>query len=113
MENGRAARKKLGRASKKGEKEERKVIQLIYAEEEPIVCLRNMDMKKIEETQDCFILGFDPSHSEDVPITETNADLHVISQKGQVHKITVLWDLLNQCVDVIYDERECFDRLFV
>ncbi|XP_061364038.1 RPM1 interacting protein 13-like [Gastrolobium bilobum] len=59
-----------------------------------IVCLKKInDMKRFEETEDCFILGFDPS--EPVPLLENKKnpasarnndddDLSVIAEKGKV-----------------------------
>ena len=94
-EEGNEMMEKLESPSTKEGEEERKVIQIYStsSEEEPIICLRDMDMKKLEETQDCFILDFDPFdsniHLSSLSITEEHvdsddADLHVISQKGQV-----------------------------
>ncbi|XP_059599421.1 RPM1 interacting protein 13 [Vitis vinifera] len=95
-EEGNEMMEKLESPSTKEGEEERKVIQIYStsSEEEPIICLRDMDMKKLEETQDCFILDFDPFdsniHLSSLSITEEHADsddadLHVISQKGQCY----------------------------
>ncbi|KAL2339535.1 hypothetical protein Fmac_007475 [Flemingia macrophylla] len=49
-----------------------------------IACLNKIDdMRRFEETEDCFILGFDPSAP--VPLSTSCADdLAVIAEKGQV-----------------------------
>ena len=98
---------KLGSPStKEGEEEERKVIP-IYSTislEEPIICLRGMNKKKLEETQECFILDFDPFLSNNINLSNLSTiteeedddddddddddskaeDFLVISHKGQV-----------------------------
>ncbi|TKY74006.1 31 kDa ribonucleoprotein [Spatholobus suberectus] len=57
-----------------------------------IACLNRIDdMRRFEETEDCFILGFDPS-STSVPLScdssaphhHAEDDLSVIAEKGQV-----------------------------
>ena len=59
-----------------------------------IFCLkRNEDMKRLEETEDCFILEFDPFEPVDLsnlslkkssPVEDEAADLSIIAEKGQV-----------------------------
>lgn len=82
-EKGKDVMEKLESPSRKG------------GEEKPILCQSDMDMKKIEETQDCLILDFDPLLSNNIHnlsklfISEedddsSDQDLHVISQKGPV-----------------------------
>lgn len=61
----------------------------------PVFCLkRNTDLKHFEETEDCFILDFDPFESVGISklsLSETldfadgaNNDISVIAEKGQV-----------------------------
>ncbi|XP_007039216.2 PREDICTED: uncharacterized protein LOC18605870 [Theobroma cacao] len=56
----------------------------------PIFCLKkNMDMKRIEEMEDCFILDFNPFDSVDIAmLSATNdgddVDLSVVAEKGQL-----------------------------
>ncbi|XVF12772.1 hypothetical protein REPUB_Repub08aG0148300 [Reevesia pubescens] len=56
----------------------------------PIFCLKNnMDMKRIEEMEDCFILDFNPSDSVNIAkLSVTNdaddLDLSVLAENGQV-----------------------------
>ncbi|XVF51104.1 hypothetical protein PTKIN_Ptkin04bG0157800 [Pterospermum kingtungense] len=57
----------------------------------PIFCLKKKrDMKRIEESEDCFILDFDPFDSMDIAklsVTKgggDDVDLSVIAEKGQV-----------------------------
>ncbi|XWS61430.1 hypothetical protein CRYUN_Cryun07bG0125000 [Craigia yunnanensis] len=56
----------------------------------PIFCLKKkVDMKRIEETEDCFILDFNPFDSIDIAkLSVTNdgddVDLSVVAEKGQV-----------------------------
>jgi len=60
-----------------------------------IFCLKTrQDMKRFEETEDCFILDFDPFDSFDVKkltftddVREGDKDLSIIHETGQV------WDL--------------------
>ncbi|XVE58256.1 hypothetical protein DITRI_Ditri04bG0155800 [Diplodiscus trichospermus] len=55
-----------------------------------IFCLkRKMDMRRIEETEDCFILDFNPFDSTDIAkLAVTNdgddVDLSVVAEKGKV-----------------------------
>jgi hypothetical protein len=97
-------------ASSEKERKTTTVIQIksnFYSSEEedgsplrPIFCLNrknNADIKRIEETQDCFILDFDPFESIDLSkLSVSNnpsdadadsdgaSDLSVIAEKGQV-----------------------------
>ncbi|XVE64504.1 hypothetical protein DITRI_Ditri07aG0105800 [Diplodiscus trichospermus] len=54
----------------------------------PIFCLKKkVDMKRIEETEDCFILDFNPSDSVDIAklsVTDDgdDVDLSVLAEKG-------------------------------
>ncbi|XVF53274.1 hypothetical protein PTKIN_Ptkin05aG0086400 [Pterospermum kingtungense] len=56
----------------------------------PLFCMKkNMDMKLIEETEDCFILDFNPIDSVDIaklPLTNDtdDVDISVLAEKGQV-----------------------------
>lgn len=61
----------------------------------PVFCLkRNTDLKHFEETEDCFILDFDPFDSVDISklsmsktldsADDANNDISVIAEKGQV-----------------------------
>ncbi|GAB2221840.1 hypothetical protein Droror1_Dr00013031 [Drosera rotundifolia] len=57
-----------------------------------IFCVKNKsDMKKFEETEDCFILGFDPSDAIDLTnlslsknVDSEEPEITVIAEKGQV-----------------------------
>lgn len=90
-------------ASSEKERRTTTVIQInsnLYSSEEedgsplrPIFCLKrenNADIKRVEETQDCFILDFDPFDSIDLSKLSVHADsdgasdLSVIAEKGQV-----------------------------
>lgn len=74
-------------ASSKKEKEEGTPIR-------PIFCLKkNMNLKHFEETEDCFILDFDPfesvdistiSVSENLDFAAANNDISIVAEKGQV-----------------------------
>nr|AFK38297.1 unknown [Lotus japonicus]AFK45384.1 unknown [Lotus japonicus] len=72
---------------------------VILLEESPVravVCVRKKeDTKRFEETEDCFILGFDPYESIELcklSLDETNnhrndddaAEISVVAEKGQV-----------------------------
>lgn len=61
----------------------------------PVFCLkRYTDLKHFEETEDCFILDFDPFESVDISklsvsktldsADDANNDISVIAEKGQV-----------------------------
>ncbi|KAJ1385021.1 hypothetical protein SESBI_42013 [Sesbania bispinosa] len=78
-----------------GENENEKSSELSSPKEETpiraVVCLkRKEDMKLFEETEDCFILDFDPSESLDLrklSLDNKNndeADLSIVAEKGQV-----------------------------
>lgn len=55
-----------------------------------IACLKKIDdMQRFEETEDCFILGFDPS--ADIPLSFDSSatphhadDISVVAEKGKV-----------------------------
>jgi len=58
-----------------------------------VFCLKKkMDMRKIEEVEDCFILDFDPLETIDCSPTSVSksshlsddADVSVLAEKGQV-----------------------------
>ncbi|XP_054799901.1 RPM1 interacting protein 13-like [Prosopis cineraria] len=58
-----------------------------------MVCLRIDDVKRFEESEDCFVLEFDPFESvnlsklsleEKNPAEEDVSDLSIIAEKGQV-----------------------------
>nr|KYP43131.1 hypothetical protein KK1_035420 [Cajanus cajan] len=50
-----------------------------------IACLNKIDdMRRFEETEDCFILGFDPSAVVPLSLGSSTDDLSVIAEKGQV-----------------------------
>ncbi|KAG5050284.1 hypothetical protein JHK85_011387 [Glycine max] len=51
-----------------------------------IACLKKIDdMRRFEETEDCFILGFDPSSAAVPLLVDSSADdVSVIAEKGQV-----------------------------
>lgn len=63
-----------------------------------VVCLKRIDdMKRFEETEDCFILEFDPFESVNLsklsldkknPTDEDAVDLAVIAEKGKVQVAT-------------------------
>ncbi|GAV73267.1 hypothetical protein CFOL_v3_16753 [Cephalotus follicularis] len=61
----------------------------------PIFCLKkNTDMKRFEQTEDCFILDFDPFESVDIAnlsisksksnVVDDDDDLSIITEKGEV-----------------------------
>ncbi|XP_022738432.1 uncharacterized protein LOC111291110 [Durio zibethinus] len=52
----------------------------------PIFCLKkNVDMKRIEEMEDCFILEFNPFDSVDIATKDSDdVDISVVAEKGQV-----------------------------
>ncbi|KAL3838013.1 hypothetical protein ACJIZ3_022604 [Penstemon smallii] len=57
----------------------------------PVFCLKNREqIKKYEEKEDCFILEFDPNDELDISKLsyskdgDTEADLRVVAEKGQV-----------------------------
>ncbi|KAK4277655.1 hypothetical protein QN277_015618 [Acacia crassicarpa] len=75
------------------------IISLSSSEEDDspiraIVCLkRRDDIKRVEESEDCFILDFDPFESADIskltlknenPADEDVSDISIIAEKGQV-----------------------------
>ncbi|XP_028806607.1 uncharacterized protein LOC114761416 [Neltuma alba] len=75
------------------------IISLSSSEEDdspirPIFCLkRRDDIKRVEESEDCFILEFDPFESVDLsklalekknPPDEDVSDLSIIAEKGEV-----------------------------
>ncbi|CAH2070012.1 unnamed protein product [Thlaspi arvense] len=50
-----------------------------------ILCLKtSQDMKRIEETEECFILDFDPFDFVDVERLSGDKDVAIIHEKGQV-----------------------------
>ena len=57
-----------------------------------IACLKKIDdMRRFEETEDCFILGFDPSSAAVPLLVDSSAnDVSVIAEKGQVQYSTTL-----------------------
>ena len=56
-----------------------------------IACLKKIDdMRRFEETEDCFILGFDPYAAVGLSVDSSADDVSVIAEKGQVHYSTTL-----------------------
>lgn len=51
-----------------------------------IACLKKIDdMRRFEETEDCFILGFDPYAAVGLSVDSSADDVSVIAEKGKVH----------------------------
>ncbi|CAJ1974490.1 unnamed protein product [Sphenostylis stenocarpa] len=74
-------------------------IRLVEPEEEetpitPLVCFKREDMKRFEETEECFILDFDPYDSfnfSKVSLNDKNShhsdaaqDVHIVGENGKV-----------------------------
>ncbi|RZC07389.1 uncharacterized protein [Glycine max] len=50
-----------------------------------IACLKKIDdMRRFEETEDCFILGFDPYAAVGLSVDSSADDVSVIAEKGKV-----------------------------
>ena len=71
-----------------------------------IFCLKTrQDMKRFEETEDCFILDFDPNDSfdarklSDSPASECDDDVAIVHEKGQVWLLGFLGPLF--CLKIL------------
>ncbi|KAG5036037.1 hypothetical protein HKD37_04G011579 [Glycine soja] len=50
-----------------------------------LVCLRKEDIKRFEETEECFVLDFDPFHSLDFSkLSLDHQDVSILAEKGEV-----------------------------
>jgi len=94
-------------------------------EENPtsLVCLRKEDMKRFEETEDCFILDFDPYDSFnfsklslDHKINHQTEDVCIVGENSQVNTLQRLLSLHGLCfLTVLFLKRKhwCFLWKFI
>jgi hypothetical protein len=65
-----------------------------------IACLKKIDdIKRFEETDDCFILGFDPTDTTPIDVSskphnkDADDDLCVIGEKGKVNSRIIIHNI--------------------